>query len=54
MGIDGERLAIGFERILVVADVLQHQAEPRQRAEVARLARQDLGDVGDARGRSPA
>ncbi len=42
--IDRERLAIGFERVLVVADLLQHQAEAGQRAEMARLARQHLAD----------
>ena len=43
---DGERAAEGVERALVVAKLLQDDAEPRERAEMARLARQHLADVG--------
>ena len=46
MRVDRQRLAVGFERVLVVADVLQDEAEARPRAEVARLERQHLADVG--------
>src|ERR1700733_13733976 len=45
--VDGERLAIGFERVLVVADVLQNKAEAGQRPEVPRLLRQDLAQIGE-------
>ena len=44
---DRERAAERFERALVVAELLQDDAEPGERAEVARLARQHLADVGD-------
>src|SRR5580704_4257974 len=47
MRVDHQRLAVGFERVLVVADVLQDEAEARPRAEVARLERQHLADVGE-------
>src|SRR5271168_3886119 len=43
--VDGERLAIGFERVLVVADVLQNKAEAGQRPEVPRLLRQHLAQI---------
>src|SRR4029077_14866082 len=46
VGVDRQRLAVGFERVLVVADVLQDEAEARQRAEMARLERQHLAQVG--------
>src|SRR5580704_247733 len=46
MRVDRQRFAIGFERVLVVADVLQDEAEARPGAEVARLERQHLADVG--------
>ena len=39
MRIDLERAAIGFERTLLFADVLQDYAEPRERLLVARLLR---------------
>src|SRR6202140_4679238 len=45
--IDRQRLAVGFERVLVVADVLQDETEARPGAEVARLERQHLADVGE-------
>src|SRR5580704_835670 len=45
--IDRQRLAVGFEGVLVVADVLQDEAEARPGAEVARLERQHLADVGE-------
>ena len=45
VGIDGERLAVGFERVLVVADVLQDQAKAGQRAEMARFANKHLANV---------
>src|SRR5216683_830481 len=35
---DRERAAVNVERLLVVAELLQDDAEPRQRAEMARLA----------------
>ncbi len=44
---NGERAAEGVERALVVAELLQDDAEPGERAEMARLARQHLADVGD-------
>ena len=47
MRIDRQRLAVGFERVLVVADILQDAAEARPRPEVARLERQHLTDVGE-------
>src|ERR1700722_20379104 len=37
-GVDVERLAIGVEGALVVADVLHDEAKPGQRPEMARLA----------------
>src|SRR5262245_31025862 len=46
-GMDGQRAPIGFERVLLVADLLQNDAEPGQRAEVARLARQHLMEIRD-------
>ncbi len=47
MRINHQRLAVGFERVLVVADVLQDEAEARPGAEMARLERQNLADVGE-------
>src|ERR1700682_62785 len=47
MWVDRQRLAVGFERVLVVANVLQDEAKARPRAEVARLERQHLADVGE-------
>src|SRR5215472_5355117 len=44
--IDGERAAVGFERVLVVAELLQDQTEAGQRAEMTRLARKHLAQVG--------
>src|SRR5580698_9758775 len=44
MRVDRQRLAVGFERVLVVADVLQDEAEARPRGEVARLERQHLAN----------
>src|SRR5579859_588234 len=49
--IEGERLAVGRKRILIVADLLEHHAEPGQRTEMARLARQHLADVGNGAGK---
>src|SRR5947207_10988421 len=34
VGIDRERRLVGFQRVLIVADVLEDQAEPGERAEV--------------------
>src|SRR6185503_18307105 len=45
--VDRKRAAVDFERLSVVADVVQHQPEAGERAEVARLALQDLADVGE-------
>src|SRR6185369_8534326 len=45
--IDRERAAIDFERLLVVADILQDESETGHRAEVSRLALEHLADVGD-------
>src|SRR5438093_10932763 len=42
---DRQRAAIGFERRLVVAELLHDGAEPGERAEMARLARQHLADI---------
>src|SRR5229473_6868258 len=47
MRMDRERAAVDVERLLVVAELLQDDAEPRQRAEMARLAREHLADVGE-------
>src|ERR1700751_1348035 len=47
MRIDGERLAEGLQRVLVVAEFLHDHAKTRERAEMARLSRQDLLDVGE-------
>src|SRR6266481_7800763 len=43
--IDRERLAEGVERALFVAEILHDHAQPRQRAEMARLADQYLLDI---------
>ena len=43
---DGERAAEGVERVPVVAELLQDDAEAGERAEMARLARKHLADVG--------
>ena len=45
--IDRERAAVDFKRLLVVAEVLQDQAEPGQRAEMARLPAQHFANVGE-------
>src|SRR5579863_2657357 len=45
--IDLERVAIGLERVLVVANFLQDDAQARQRAEMARFAFKHLADIGD-------
>src|SRR5450631_3517899 len=45
--VDVERLAIGIERALVVADVLHDQADPGQRPEMARLPGQHLAEIGE-------
>lgn len=45
--IDLERLAVGLQRVFLVADLLHDHAEAGQRAEVAWLAGQHLGDVGN-------
>src|SRR5512144_1223093 len=45
--LEGERAAEHFERVLVVAEFLKNDAEPRERAEVARLARQHFVDIGE-------
>src|SRR6516165_634028 len=50
MRIDGKRAAVGFERVLVVAELLQDQTQSRQRTEMARLARQHLAQVGERMG----
>src|SRR5580700_1618317 len=47
MRIDRQRLAVGFERVLVVADVLQDEAKARPGTEVTRLERQHFADVGE-------
>ena len=52
MRVDGERLAIGFERVFVVADILQDEAEAGQRAEVPRLFASTSRDR-QGRGRNP-
>ena len=44
---DGERAAEDVERALVVAEFLQDDSEPGERAEMARLARQHLLDIGE-------
>ena len=45
--IDRQRPAIGFERVFVVADLLQDETEAGQCAEMARLAHQHLANVGE-------
>src|ERR1700693_3031207 len=50
MRIDLERAAERLERAFVLAHLLQDHAESGQRPEMARLARERLGDVGE---RSP-
>src|SRR5690242_357629 len=45
--VDGERPAKRFERELILAELLHDDAEAGERAEVTRLARQHLADVGD-------
>ena len=45
--IDRERRLVGFQRVLIVADVLEDQAEPGERAEVARFARQYFANIGE-------
>src|SRR5882724_2412630 len=50
MRVDGERLAEGIERALLVADVLHDHAEPCERAEMPGFAAQHLLDVGDRPG----
>src|SRR6516225_9529538 len=45
--VDGERAAERVERALVVAELLQDDSQSRERAEMARLARQHFVDVGE-------
>src|SRR6185295_8742352 len=47
MRVDGERAAERVERKLLLAELLHDDAEAGERAEVARLARQHLPDVGE-------
>src|SRR5580704_4133831 len=47
VGIDRQRPAIGFERVLVVTEFLHDETEPGPRAEMARLPRQHLADVAE-------
>lgn len=47
MGIDRKRPAVGFERMPVVADLLQDGAKAGKRAEMARLASQHYANVSD-------
>src|SRR2546421_1395786 len=46
MRIDRQRAAERFERELLLTEFLHDNAETRERAEMARLARQHLTDVG--------
>src|SRR6058998_2121661 len=45
LGMDRQRAAERFERGLVVAEFLHDGAEPGERPEMARLARQHLADI---------
>src|ERR1035437_8746224 len=45
MRVDGERLAERVERALFVAEILHDHAKPRQRAEMAGFADQNLLDI---------
>src|ERR1700677_4743583 len=47
MRVDRESAAIRLQRMLVVANLLQDEPQPRQRPEMPRFAQQHFTDIGD-------
>ena len=47
MWVDRQSRLVGFQRVLVIADVLQDQSKPGEGAEMARLARQHFAEIGE-------